>query len=813
MSSTPHEMLDDHGPLTAALWYAAEGWAVLPIHWVEQVNGSAQCSCGKQDCGSVGKHPLLHHGSKDATKDETAIRAWWEKWPKANVGIATGSVSGIWVLDVDSKSGGHESLRELEATHGRLPYSPLVITGSDGQHYYFRFDPGNPVKNRQGLVPGIDVRGEGGYVLAPPSIHKCGKNYKWEIDNRPTAVRPVPPPAWLLDAVLGRRAPEVPGLPTEGGSAPPRKKCAPSKLPCVDHRLERARSYLARIPGALSGQGGHDQTWAAALSVVVGFDLPEEIGFQLLLSDYNPKCEPPWSEGELRHKVNDAATRATLPRGYLLNDEGGSSKRVRRKKLNPRPKEMPLTGQSNEGATDPHRLARIFIERAEEKVAASLRYWHQEFWAWRSPLWSKVEMRTIEASICRVIKEEFDRINRVQMDAFMKEGGEGDPPETLRVTRGLQSDVLNAVQSNVHVSDKVQQPSWLDGDGPVPANEVIAAPNGLFRLSDLVANPVPFLPPTPRFFSPCALNFEIESKPCEPKLWFDFLRSIFPDDAASQEHLQEVFGYLLSSETNQQKIFLLIGPPRSGKGTIARVLQSLLNPNSTIAPTLASLGSHFGLWQFIGKTAAIIGDARLGSRTDKATALERLLSISGEDAVSIDRKYLSIVTMTLPVRFLIISNEMPAFFDPSGALAARLMVTRLKKSWVGKEDTRLTESLLAEKTGILQWAAQGWKRLRDRGRFVQSESGRQLVEVFEELSSPVTAFVKDHCTVADEAEVRCSELYALWQKWCAHKGIEHPSDEQTFGRDLHAAVPTVVVTQRRVEGNRPRFYRGIRINA
>ena len=113
--------------LDAALRYIARDWAVLPLH---SINGLGQCTCENPVCGSAGKHPRTAHGVRDATKDPTVVKQWWSQWPSANVGIATGKVSGIIVLDVDRRHGGMESLTKAETQYGPMPLTPTVITGN-----------------------------------------------------------------------------------------------------------------------------------------------------------------------------------------------------------------------------------------------------------------------------------------------------------------------------------------------------------------------------------------------------------------------------------------------------------------------------------------------------------------------------------------------------------------------------------------------------------------------------------------------------------------------------------------------------------
>src|SRR5262249_31309904 len=155
------------GPLVAALDYAERGWMVFPLHTV----GGQACSCGSGDCSNPGKHPRTRYGVKDATTDPEQIRIWWSSWPDANVGIATGAGSGLVVLDLDAKAEGEASLAALEAVHDLLPPTVTASTGGGGRHLLFAH-PGVELRNSAGkLGAGLDVRGDGGYVVASPSRH------------------------------------------------------------------------------------------------------------------------------------------------------------------------------------------------------------------------------------------------------------------------------------------------------------------------------------------------------------------------------------------------------------------------------------------------------------------------------------------------------------------------------------------------------------------------------------------------------------------------------------------------------------------
>lgn len=215
------------------------------------------------------------------------------------------------------------------------------------------------------------------------------------------------------------------------------------------------------------------------------------------------------------------------------------------------------------------------------------------------------------------------------------------------------------------------------------------------------------------------------------------------------------------------------------------------------------------MWPIIGKTAAIIGDARLSGRTDQAIITERLLSLSGGDSLTIDRKNREPVTVRPFCRIMILSNELPRLSDASGALASRFIITRTRKSFLGEEDLGLESRLLSELPGILWWAIEGWKQLQAQGRFTVPASSAAAVAELDELASPVIAFVRERCTIAPGHRIDSQDLYAGWVDWCGKQGREHPGNAATFGRDLFAAFPSLEKTRPRIGGIRTWVYEGV----
>lgn len=360
---------------------------------------------------------------------------------------------------------------------------------------------------------------------------------------------------------------------------------------------------------------------------------------------------------------------------------------------------------------------------------------------------------------------------------------------------------LDTIRSFVHLPASTVSPSWLGtGAGRPPALEILPC-----RTQNLHIPTGSILSPTPALFTINALDFDYDPDPEPPERWIKFLEQLFGDDLESVELLQEWMGYCLTGDTSQQKMLLLVGPRRSGKGTIGRILTRLVGAANVVGPTTSSLAGNFGLQPLIEKSLAIVSDARFGGE-NVGTVVERLLCISGEDTLTIDRKFLGSVSMKLATRFMFLTNELPRLNDASTALAGRFLVLRLTNSFYGNEDVTLTDQLVAELPGILLWAIEGWKRLKKRGHFVQPKSAEEAIRDLEDLASPVSAFVRERCVVGPGHRAWIDDLYKAWQAWCEQDGRTIVTHKQTFGRDLTAAVPGIL---RRRGTGMASFYEGI----
>ena len=274
----------------AATAYATAGFPVFPLH---TPTPDGRCSCG-HPCGrDAGKHPRTAHGLTDATTDPSMITDWWRRWPEANLAVATGPAAGLVVLDVDAGAG-DESIARLEATHGELAPTWAVETGGGGLHLWYHHT-GIPIPSSVAqLGPGLDVRGVGGYVVVPPSIHRSGTRYQWGAAWHPAKLALAPLPAWLLTLMTADRdAPMIPPevVPLGVGVGGNHGSGAPPSI------LEGARNAsLTTLAGAMRRRGCGTEAIRAAL-----------------LAENAARCVPPLAPIEVERIARSVARYAPEP--------------------------------------------------------------------------------------------------------------------------------------------------------------------------------------------------------------------------------------------------------------------------------------------------------------------------------------------------------------------------------------------------------------------------------------------------------------------------------------------------------------------
>ena len=267
--------------LVAALRYACASWRVLPVHFP---GPGGTCSCGSTTCKSAGKHPVISNWPEAATCGPARLSEWFEKSRETNIGVATGR--GLAVIDSDGPEG-EKSLAALEDKYGKPPPTATVLTGR-GRHLYFSTPLDAKIRNRSGagaLAPGVDVRGEGGFVVAPPSLHANGNRYEWLVGQGPEAVTAAP--AWLLELLCSK----------------PEHASAPAPALNDGARFPKGKRHDAFVGFARRIRAGC-KTYAEFEAALVGW------GFE--------RCEPPLKRAEAERQARDLYPRLEVDSNSLI---------------------------------------------------------------------------------------------------------------------------------------------------------------------------------------------------------------------------------------------------------------------------------------------------------------------------------------------------------------------------------------------------------------------------------------------------------------------------------------------------------------
>ncbi len=736
-SSASHSSSD---MMAAALGYARLGIPVFPCN--------------------PDKKPYIKGGFHAATCSVKQIAEWWTRWPLAMIGMPTGAASGVFVVDLDLRDEG-SGFDQLPDWASRSP--TISSTPSGGAHLYFARGE-EPFKNTVNRVRKVDTRGDGGYVILPPSRRGDGVSYRWlsgNLDDR-SKLPPIPPDLKeLLFGTAKKAASEAENdadaddetEPVEpSGGAPPEALRRLAKL-----KLTEACNHLASMK-----EGARNDTlnrFAFRMGQFVGakcFDEKEVLG---CLSKAAKACGLP-----------DDETQLTLG--------GGVTAGMQKPAL---PKLLLLT-------TDHMGRAEIF----RRLMRPNIRRWRGDFYDWDGGRYTTIADADLAAEVAKFLNLGHARHKELILPF---------EPSTK-----LIDETITMLRHVNNLPSTADPPFWTDGRREPDTSKLLALANGLLNLGTRQ-----LLPATPDLFVHQSSSVEYDPAAPEPVGWCRFLVDIFGNDKEQIDLLQEIFGYALMPGNHLQKIFLLIGPPRSGKGTIATVLRSILAEGSVVGPMLSSLTTNFGLQPLIGAQLAVVDDVRIGKSTDRAVVAERLLTISGGGLMTIDRKNRDAWIGVLTIKFLLISNQLPQFKDDAGAVASRFVALETRHSFYGREDPDLAGRLLGERCGILRWALAGAQRLLGRGRFPETAASREMGHRLRISGSNVQAFIEDRCIFDPAATVPKKVLYDAYAGWCEANGQKKPAHPQ-FSEYLFEASRGQVSAARPTEnGKRVWHYRGIRL--
>lgn len=362
----------------------------------------------------------------------------------------------------------------------------------------------------------------------------------------------------------------------------------------------------------------------------------------------------------------------------------------------------------------------------------------------------------------------------------------------------------------VKVPKGVFEPFKINSGEHIDVTKTIVFRNGLLDVETGLLRPL-----TPDIFVTSTLPYDYNPE-ATCKLWRGFLVQVFNDDPGSHDLLQEWFGYNLIASNHMQQMLFMLGPSGSGKSTAANILAAMLGEDRVCPLNIEDMTHHFGLEQLVGKYAAIISEDRATSRKDAERVLQKLKKITGQDMISIPRKYKENVHVRLISRFTYVANELPQFHDEPQALLRRFLLLWFPNKFYerkGGPDLTLGLKLKAEAPGVAIWALEGLRRLLANGRFTQPEPSQEHLQDFRELTSPLAAMVAEYCEV-NPSDPECwapiSKLDDLHRAYYQHQGLD-PMPTIMFRSRLKTVVPSLQRARLTDKGEVIYIYNGIRI--
>lgn len=445
------------------------------------------------------------------------------------------------------------------------------------------------------------------------------------------------------------------------------------------------------------------------------------------------------------------------------------------------PYSVPLT-------VEPSTFGAEYLERhhTDSDGVLLLRFADGRFWLWESTHYRPLTEDEVRA----IVRRHLDGAEETTPDGTVR---------PLRLKRNTVGELLDVVQARTLVS-RHGAGELLPGSGGVPFR------NGWLDVASGALEPL-----SPARDIRWIVPGDYEPDAAAPRAWFAFLDSLGWDKASEERRLlRQWFGYLLSGETKQQKALMLVGPARAGKGTLLGVMENMMGEGAT-GLDLSAFSTNFGLSPAIGKGLATVGDARFEIRTDKAL-IRRILSMVGEDTITVDRKHKDPLNVRLGARLVIATNELPAVIEASNAFSSRFLFLRLTETFLGREDLALRKRILDELPGIVRWALGGLKDLQDAGRFADTSEGKRLGKEMAEISNPIRVFIEEECALDPVAFVSTSTLHTEYALWAESKRYYIPP-ENVFARDLNAAFPDSQIRrgQKKAAGKNVRGFWGVRL--
>ncbi len=434
----------------------------------------------------------------------------------------------------------------------------------------------------------------------------------------------------------------------------------------------------------------------------------------------------------------------------------------------------------------PNKTARAFLRsHCSVRGMPKLRFFQGDYWEWEGSRYTRVEESKVR---CRL--EEF-------LEMAVVSSGENYVP--FPTTPKVLNAVMESVQRNILLSNDIQLPYFLGGGKPREASDTLI----FGRSKTLCLRDREVFDSEPCWFSTGNLDLDPDPDAPEPVEWNRFLDSVFGDDQMSKDLLHEYMGLVVSGETAFQKLLLLIGETRGGKGIVVGTMENLVGYGNYCALAVDQLGDKFGLGDLPGKKLIEMNEAYFGNKPSDRKVVERLLSIIGGDTVVTERKYKDSFSVRIDGLFVMSTNKLPDLTNVGSALSARLLPLVFDKSFADSQDVYLAEKFESELPGILNLALDGLERLRARGRFILPPSSEEMLSRIRKRFDPLSEFINEQCNRQGRCPVK--RLLDAYNRWRGQQDLT-PLTASVLGREL-AHYPGIKVRQ----GKEGRFYEGVEL--
>lgn len=716
----------------------------IPVFPVYEVHDGGRCACDKPSCSSAGKHPRTRNGLKAATTDEAQICTWWERWPDANIGGAGGN---LICLDVDVRAGGLDSLRQLEAEHGAIPDGAVAKTGRvgrrRGRHYWFTNPNGVAVSTRAGVRPGIDIRAKDGYAVLPPSRHVSGVRYEWI--SAPTLA---PAPEWVLELSRHRTS-----------------RDASQQAPIVDFRSsEEVREFVAGTRPVLRGEQ-RDFLLRATRSLLTAGGSVEEVS-RLLFDGGNGEgglavCEQdpatPWRYEQVEELVEDLFRK-------------GPTTSLKRDFSDP-------FWHTEDGTA--HRFAEAV--RSEIRFVPERKAWL----VWQGDRWAETPEVKVRDRVSEFVRSAIGAAQSLDNDAYQSQ---------LKWARQFLSRARLG-----NVAELAKGPLLAHANEFDSHPELLNFRNGTLDLVTFELRP---------HESGDMLTQQVHAA-YEPGArsadWERVLReSMRSDDLVS--YLQRVFGYCLTGDTSEEKLWFFYGKPGAGKGTI---VESFAGAMGDYARTV----NHKSLVQSPGGSGASHSEdiARLhGARFVAASEFERsekfasalVNNLTGGDTIAAREMYQGTFEFRPQFTLFFAANHKPKMPNTLSGIWRRLQTVPFEH--VPKKPDRALKARLATdeaRAAILAWAIEGLRLWRADGLGPVPVEVVAANEAYKEESDPYSLFLDERVEPVRGEWTPVDRMYRAYEQWCSLTG-RTAAQKAGFGSALKDRGIEQVQRQRNGEGGR-----------